>query len=189
MPSRSQYHPVRLVGIKQPILWPSTPQQIVCVHYTTPGSARSYQCLALPLPMLCERHRTTDSHPVRSAAIFERRQVQNDCLPFAKVNALNVAPGRTRAVSLCTLTANKHLVGITIQQLKGSTRRSIRRFYVHRNRDFTPPGGKGIKIFNLLALQLALNLIGRKRCRMVPVSRLSKCGTSRGDKHQQTGSQ
>ena len=106
--------------------------------------------------MFRERRRTTDSHPVRSMAIFERRQVQNDSLPFAELDARDFASTLTSTASLCTLTANKHLIGIRVQQLKGSTRRSTRRFYVHRERDFTRPGGKGIEIFNFLAVQLPL---------------------------------
>src|SRR5260370_3930040 len=88
------------------------------------------QRIPLSLPMLGERYRTTDSHPISSGAILERRQVQNDCLPTAELNALNVASGRAGAISLGKLTANKHLVGISVQQLKGSTRRSIRRFHI-----------------------------------------------------------
>ncbi len=81
--------------------------------------------IRLSLPMLVECYSTTDAHAIGSLAIFEWRQVQNDCLPFAELDALNVASGRPCAVSLCTLTANEHLVGITVQQLKGGTRRSI----------------------------------------------------------------
>src|ERR1700730_13655539 len=94
------------------------PQQIVRVHSTTPYSAGSRQHLQLSLPMFCERHSTTDSHPISSRTILERRQVQNDCLPFTKLDTLNVASTRPGAVGLRKLTAKKLLVGITIQQLE-----------------------------------------------------------------------
>ena len=50
--------------------------------------------------------------------------MQYDGLRLAKLNALNVPPGRAGAVRLCTLAANEHLIGISVQQLKGSTCRT-----------------------------------------------------------------
>src|SRR5437667_2082389 len=101
--------------------------------------------------MLGKLHSTADSYPVSSRSILKRCQVQNHFLPRAELKALYVAAGRARAISLCALTANKHLVGISIQQLKSSTGRSVRRFHIHCDRGFTRSGDKGVKILNLLA--------------------------------------
>ena len=68
----------------------------------------------------------TDSHTVSAVAILERRQVQNDCLAFAELDAHDFASTLATTAGLCTLTTNEHLVGISVQQLKGSTRGSIR---------------------------------------------------------------